>query len=245
MDWVDNQLTLCLESEGLGPLAPTTMAKKRYEKLVEMHCEVNVSINAFYNFLELSSLHWDVISGIEDHISHFSAINSKLTLLKKPIDDFFLAMFLLQSLPTTASWETFKSSVLNSLPPGTNLSFSTLENCIVAEALCLKGSSSNPAVLELALKVSKDKKQLKSQKQKNCKLHGTGGHSTKECFTLKWKSEQEAKEKKKKKKKEKAHRAEEVSTLEDSGSTSDDSGSEDVHISRALMARIRLCRNGT
>ncbi|KAF8583701.1 hypothetical protein K439DRAFT_1286729, partial [Ramaria rubella] len=115
MDWINDQLALCLESEGLAPLAPTATSKKMYDKLVEIHREVNVSINAFYNFVELVGLRWDGVSSIEEHISQFSTINSKLTSLKKPIDDFFLTMLLLQSLPTSSNWETFKSSVLNSL----------------------------------------------------------------------------------------------------------------------------------
>ncbi|KAF8578283.1 hypothetical protein K439DRAFT_1253658, partial [Ramaria rubella] len=81
-DWVDDRLALHLESKGLGPLATVTMAKRMYEKLVEMHQEVNVGINTFYNFIELSSLRWDGTSSIEEHISRFSAINSKLTSLK-------------------------------------------------------------------------------------------------------------------------------------------------------------------
>ncbi|KAF8573922.1 hypothetical protein K439DRAFT_1277638, partial [Ramaria rubella] len=104
-----------LESKGLVPLSPVATSKKMYEKLVEIHREVNVGINMFYNFVELIGLKWDGVSGIEEHISQFSTINSKLTSLKKPVNDFFLAMLLLQSLPTTPNWEMFKSSVLNSL----------------------------------------------------------------------------------------------------------------------------------
>ncbi|KAF8589784.1 hypothetical protein K439DRAFT_1331941 [Ramaria rubella] len=82
---------------------------------------VNIGVNTFYNFVELTNLHWDGIMSIKDHISRFSTINSTLTSLKKPVDNFFLAMFLLQLLPTSTSWETFKSSVLHSLPSGTDL----------------------------------------------------------------------------------------------------------------------------
>ncbi|KAF8575998.1 hypothetical protein K439DRAFT_1276365, partial [Ramaria rubella] len=82
MDWVDDQLALPLESEGLGPLASGATAKKMYEKLVQIHRKVNISINMFYNFVELTSLRWDGNSSIEDHISRFSTINSKLTSLK-------------------------------------------------------------------------------------------------------------------------------------------------------------------
>ncbi|KAF8589069.1 hypothetical protein K439DRAFT_1333692 [Ramaria rubella] len=140
MDWIDDRLVLCLESEGLAPLAPATTSRKMSEKLVEIHCEVNVSINAFYNFIELIGLRWDGTSSVEEHVSHVSTINSKLTLLKKPINDFFLAMLLLQSIPVTPNWETFKSSVLNSLPSGTDLSFLALESRIIAEALHQKSS---------------------------------------------------------------------------------------------------------
>ncbi|KAF8579273.1 hypothetical protein K439DRAFT_1620678 [Ramaria rubella] len=56
MDWIDDRLALHLESEGLAPLAPTATSKKMYNKLVEIHCEVNVGINAFYNFVELVGL---------------------------------------------------------------------------------------------------------------------------------------------------------------------------------------------
>ncbi|KAF8578794.1 hypothetical protein K439DRAFT_1277181, partial [Ramaria rubella] len=150
-----------------------------------------------------------------------------------------LAMLLLQSLPTTGSWETFKSSVLNSLPPQTHLSFLTLESRIVTEVLHIKGPNSDAMQAESALKASKNKRRPKSQKQKNCELHGAGGHSTKECFTLKWKKERDAE--KKRQGKEKAHRAEEASESESSGSTDEESNSEDAHVSKALMARIQAC----
>ncbi|KAF8576165.1 hypothetical protein K439DRAFT_1623071 [Ramaria rubella] len=203
-DWINDRLVLCLESEGLAPLAPATTSRKMYKKLVEIHCEVNVGINAFYNFVELIGLRWDGMSNVEEHVSCFSTINLKLTSLKKPIDNFFLAMLLLQSIPATPNWETFKSSVLNSLLSSTDLSF-------FGSSLRQKGSISNAKSSKSALKASKDKRQSKSQKQKNCKLHGTGNHSTKECFTLKQKNEREMKEKekrKKKKRREKAHKVE-------------------------------------
>ncbi|KAF8573374.1 hypothetical protein K439DRAFT_1297809, partial [Ramaria rubella] len=70
---------------------------------------------------------WDSTSSIEEHVSHFSTINSKLMSLEKPINDFFLVMLLLQLIPMTLNWETFKPSVLNLLPSSTDLLFSALE----------------------------------------------------------------------------------------------------------------------
>ncbi|KAF8573581.1 hypothetical protein K439DRAFT_1642880 [Ramaria rubella] len=69
MDWIDDQLALRLESEGLAPLSPMATSRKMYEKLVEIHREVNVGINTFYNFIELVGLRWDGISSIEEHVS--------------------------------------------------------------------------------------------------------------------------------------------------------------------------------
>ncbi|KAF8574592.1 hypothetical protein K439DRAFT_1642105, partial [Ramaria rubella] len=51
----------------LAPLSPTATSRKMYEKLVEIHREVNVGINVFYNFVELVGLWWDRISSIEEH----------------------------------------------------------------------------------------------------------------------------------------------------------------------------------
>ncbi|KAF8580318.1 hypothetical protein K439DRAFT_1619908 [Ramaria rubella] len=56
MDWIDDWLALHLKSEGLAPLAPATTSRKMYKKLVEIHREVNVGINAFYNFVGLIGL---------------------------------------------------------------------------------------------------------------------------------------------------------------------------------------------
>ncbi|KAF9005668.1 hypothetical protein BDQ17DRAFT_1182204, partial [Cyathus striatus] len=50
-----------------------------------------------------------------EHIASLSAADSKLTAMKKPINAEFLAFLLLHSLPNDPTWETFKSSVLNSL----------------------------------------------------------------------------------------------------------------------------------
>ncbi|KAF8576595.1 hypothetical protein K439DRAFT_1622755 [Ramaria rubella] len=69
MDWIDDRLALHLESEGLAPLSPMATSRKMYEKLIEIHCKVNVGINVFYNFVELVGLWWDGISSIEEHVS--------------------------------------------------------------------------------------------------------------------------------------------------------------------------------
>ncbi|KAF8578462.1 hypothetical protein K439DRAFT_1638811 [Ramaria rubella] len=69
MAWIDDQLALRLESEGLAPLSPMATSRKMYEKLIEIHRKVNVSIKVFYNFVELVGLQWDGISSIEEHLT--------------------------------------------------------------------------------------------------------------------------------------------------------------------------------
>jgi hypothetical protein len=91
--------------------------------------------------------------------------------MKKGIDDEFLAFLLLHSLPSDAMWETFKSSVLNSLALDAKLSFAAVESRLTAEATRLNNSSTLMNS-ESALKAQK------SNRTKHCTLHGDCSHTT-------------------------------------------------------------------
>ncbi|KAF9555176.1 hypothetical protein CPC08DRAFT_612866, partial [Agrocybe pediades] len=85
---------------------------------------------------------WDGdVTTVQEHIASLAAADAKLTAMKKPIDPEFLSFLLLHSLPDDPTWETFKSSVLNSMPAGTKLSFSELSDRITFQTTHIQGSS--------------------------------------------------------------------------------------------------------
>ncbi|KAJ7918868.1 hypothetical protein B0H13DRAFT_1573181, partial [Mycena leptocephala] len=176
------------------------------------------------------------------------------------LDKEFLAFLLLHSLPNDLKWETFKSSVLNSLPSGTTLDFDDVSERLIADVTRVDGDADEVPNAESALKSKPSKpSKSKSKSKKWCSFHRSTTHDTDECNSLR------AKEKEKKSgkdhgkggRRDKAHRADDASDSDsDSGSTSDSSSSDDdrahsakdgkkrarsnnVKVSKALMTRIQ------
>ncbi|PPQ83713.1 hypothetical protein CVT26_005513 [Gymnopilus dilepis] len=135
-----------------------------YNKILEIHQKTNVGVSAFYTFVGMMNLKWDGdISTIQDHIASISAADAKLTAMKKGVDSEWLAFILLQSLPNTTVWETFKTSVLHSMPTDSKLSFSELSNRLTFEAARIQGSTE---ASESALKAKAAKPSSKPRSDK-------------------------------------------------------------------------------
>jgi Reverse transcriptase (RNA-dependent DNA polymerase)/Pol polyprotein, beta-barrel domain/gag-polypeptide of LTR copia-type/Integrase core domain/GAG-pre-integrase domain len=214
-------------------------SKKLLDRITELHEKTNVGINAFYTYVELMNMRWDNASPLDTHIAAIRSANHRLTAMEKGIDDEFLAFLLLHSLPSDTMWETFKSSVLNSLVSDAKLSFAAVESRLTAEATRLS-SNTTPTNLESALKAQK------GDRSKHCSLHGDCSHTTTECRTLrnreKEKKGEKAKAKRKRRsKREKAHKAEETTDCSDSSSThscpSDSSDNEHANIANVRTPR--------
>lgn len=98
-------------------------------------------------FIGLVNLKWDGdISKIQEHIATLSSADAKLTAMKKPINSEFLAFMLLHSLPDSDTWETFKSSILNSMPKGEIITFQDIANCLMFTATHLQGTATESAL---------------------------------------------------------------------------------------------------
>ncbi|KAA1478199.1 hypothetical protein DENSPDRAFT_752547, partial [Dentipellis sp. KUC8613] len=88
------------------------------------------------------------------------------------LDDEFLIYLLLHSLPSSNNWETFKTSVLHTLPADKPASFSEVRQRLQGEA-------------KHVLAESTESTHAAHTSKKVCSLHGAGRHTTEECFTLK------------------------------------------------------------
>jgi len=131
----------------------------------------------------------------------------------KAIDNEFTVFILLQSLPSSISWETFKSSVLNSLASEAKLSFNYVESCVVSEAMRIAKDPAQPEA-ESALKAAKVAKCVDTP-TKMCSHHSLCYHTSDQCKVLKEEAKRKRKEKKgKPKKKEKANWVNETSSSE-------------------------------
>ncbi|KAG5734909.1 hypothetical protein E4T56_gene13914 [Termitomyces sp. T112] len=97
-------------------------------------------------FITMLDQKWDGSPAtLSDHISSISTASAKLTAMKRQVDHKFLAFILLHSLPDDTVWELFCATVLNSLTPGTSLSFSTLLDQLTFMVTAQQGASSDAA----------------------------------------------------------------------------------------------------
>ena len=154
--------------------SPTS--KELFDRIACKYEGTNIGVNAFYMFATMMGHKYTDGMPIDNHISTLASDSQKLILMNKTFNDKFLAFLLLYSLPLTPSWETFESSVLNSLPTNAKLSFENVSNHLLAEVTHTKGDLAAIGTIKLAMKASKW-----------CNLHKTSTHSNEECHTQKQK----------------------------------------------------------
>lgn len=121
--------------------AAKTSAAKLYKKLVDIHQNQNIGTSTFYTFICMLETKWDgSLDNIQDHIATFAAGDSKLVAMKQPMDSEFLVFLLFHSLPMDSIWEMFKTSILNSMPKDTKITFSGISDCLVFNTMCQQGT---------------------------------------------------------------------------------------------------------
>jgi hypothetical protein len=79
-------------------------SKDVYDQIPEMHEETNVGCLTFTAFLKLLALKWNGTDNLEAQTGKFAMLNAKLTALKQPISNLFLAYIFPHSLPESTNW---------------------------------------------------------------------------------------------------------------------------------------------
>jgi len=126
MDTIDDNTAM-----QVGDLA--TSKEVYNDAIIRIYEGTNTDSTAFYTCVEMMDITWDGSSPISDHIAKIHACEHRLAV-KRPVDSAITAYLLLHSLPSDNSWSSFTVSVLNSLPPDIQLTFATVETCLLAEA---------------------------------------------------------------------------------------------------------------
>jgi len=182
---------LVLELQGL------TTAKEMYDKIVDIHQNTNIGVNAFYTFAGMLNLKWDGDqSTLDNHIAAIKSGDAKLSGMKKPIDAEFLAFLLLNSLPDDSIWETFRTTILNSIPNNTTLSFADIASRLASTAsLQAKGTPTSESALKAKSSHTSSSSSRKPKSQKWCTHHNSSTHNTEDRFALKKKETEGGKKK--------------------------------------------------
>ncbi|KAF6744091.1 hypothetical protein DFP72DRAFT_759263, partial [Ephemerocybe angulata] len=137
-----------------------------------------------------------------------------------------LAFFFLRSLPATATWDVFRTSILNGTDKIEDLTFDAVSSRAasqVANSVSLSNTSSESAL----------------QTSLRCAHHGPGTHSTDDCIGSRGRSKQTARSRKGK---ETAKVAEEKDDDDGDQGSGDDDGDEHathVYISEELKKQFR------
>ncbi|KIY47113.1 hypothetical protein FISHEDRAFT_7155, partial [Fistulina hepatica ATCC 64428] len=108
---------------------------------------------------------------LTDHITRIRSLGSQLRGMIKSIDDEFTAFLLLHSLPSEEPWTTLRTSILNSIPANSKLTFVDVETRITLQASSMTFSTSSSTTSALLTK--------------RCEVHGDCGHTTEDCNALK------------------------------------------------------------
>ena len=179
---------------------------------------------------------------LSKHIAAISAVDAKLTTMKKKINCEFLAFILLHSLPDDNMWELFQATILNSTVPGKLLAFSELSNCLTFTATAQQDTSA-----KAALKVNiTSKHKAKPKSNIWCELYQSTTHNTLECCTIKEQREKckKSKDKTKAKANHVIHKSESHNgDIEDLDSNKGEgvakySSIKSAHVSKALISHI-------
>lgn len=117
-----------------------------YDKLVEIHENINVGVSAFYTYAHMNRLKWDGSpSSLNNHISAILADDVKLMAMKRQVDREFLAF---DSLSEEGIWESFHATVLSSMSSGNNLTFSAVADHLKFTVTAQQGTSPPDAALK-------------------------------------------------------------------------------------------------
>ena len=150
-------------------------AKALFDALIEIHWAVSLP-TTFYAFQQLFASTWDGTSPISDHIVSLQILETWLARMKFSIDQRVLAFILLNSLLKTLEWNSFISSVINTVEE-TKLTLDTIEVHILSE-----DSQLNPPSSESALKVSnKGRNHIRSDFI-FCEHHQHSRHTRNDCY---------------------------------------------------------------
>jgi hypothetical protein len=186
-------------------------SKQVLDEIIRIHESTNAGVRAFFALVDLVGSHWDGQSSVEEHIGKIRTASGTLDAMGRPVGDEFLAFLLLYSLPQDdPNWDTFRTSILNSIPavpiPSTSaspgapvpvtpfLSFDTVEARLTAQVNSMRRSA-NTSAGDSALKASAPTRSSAprtssslstSRGTKHCSLHGTNSsHTLDECRKLK------------------------------------------------------------
>ncbi|KIY52031.1 hypothetical protein FISHEDRAFT_8105, partial [Fistulina hepatica ATCC 64428] len=123
----------------------------------------------------MMNLRWDGTIGepLTDHITRIRSLGSQLRGMIKSIDDKFTAFLLLHSLPNEEPWTTLRTSILNSIPANSKLTFANVETWITLQASSMSSTVPSPSAAALTAKPT------------HCEVHGECGHTTEDCNALK------------------------------------------------------------
>jgi hypothetical protein len=248
IEYVSDRLALHLDD------AKFPTAHSVWTELTRIHELENAGARAFYVFLELLGARWDGQTSVETHIGALRSASQRLTQMKRPVDDEFLAFLLLHSLPQDdLYWDTFRTTLVNSIPATEKLTFEKVEARLTATVTQRNGSSTlSPS--DSALKATSPTSPTPSWPRsgssrptssrpgssgptKTCAVHGKCKHSTDECSVVQdaVKSTKSASKGGKSKGKAKANSATDGA---DSSSEDDSDGAHYVSVARKLAKRV-------
>ncbi|KIY50102.1 hypothetical protein FISHEDRAFT_12562, partial [Fistulina hepatica ATCC 64428] len=164
-----------ISTVGLSTIQPTDSWDIRDQKAHGIIVE-HLSDSLVMALVIENHMKWDGIVGesLTDHITRIRSLGSQLRSMTKSVDDEFAAFLLLHSLPSEEPWSTLRTSILNSIPANSKLTFTDAETRIMLQASSTSSSSPAPASKARKLRVTK-----------HCEVHGDCGHSTEDCNALK------------------------------------------------------------
>lgn len=243
----DKALGIIIEyvsNEKLDLIADQTSAKAAWEKLEKVHQGTNPGLNAFFTLKGMMKRKFNDSLSMEEHIATFSADNRKLTAMGKAIRDEMQAFLVLTSLPSTPIWDTFTTSLLQSLPANSSLTFEIASTRLLSQSLLINANSSEPS----SALVTDARTNGASSQGQYCEYHESQGHATKDCRDLKeMKKERKPREREKSGSKTKTNKAvtDSDSKARHAHTKHRRNNSQRVYVTKALMNRVQLYTSTT